>query len=89
MRFGGVHALDGVTFDAAPGSIVGLIGANGSGKTTTLDVISGLVRRSRDVRLDDTDLAEYLPEERLSVGMVRSFQDCLLFPSSPCSTSSF
>ncbi len=81
VRFGGVHALDGVTFDAAPGSIVGLIGANGSGKTTTLDVISGLVApQSGTVRLDDTDLAEYLPEERLSVGMVRSFQDCLLFP---------
>lgn len=81
VRFGGVHALNGVTFDAAPGSIVGLIGANGSGKTTTLDVISGLVApQSGTVRLDDTDLAEYLPEERLSVGMVRSFQDCLLFP---------
>src|SRR6202034_2371401 len=48
-------------------SIVGLIGANGSGKTTTLDVISGLVApQSGNVRLDDTDLAEYLPEERLS-----------------------
>ncbi len=43
VQFGGVHALNGVTFDAEPGSIVGLIGANGSGKTTTLDVISGLV----------------------------------------------
>jgi ABC-type branched-subunit amino acid transport system ATPase component len=32
------------------------------------------------VHLDDTDLAEYLPEERLSIGMVRSFQDCRLFP---------
>ena len=81
MQFGGVHALNGVTFEAEPGSIVGLIGANGSGKTTTLDVISGLVApQSGSVHLDDTDLAEYLPEERLSVGMVRSFQDCRLFP---------
>ena len=81
MQFGGVHALDGVTFDADPGSIVGLIGANGSGKTTTLDVISGLVSpQAGSVRLDDIDLAEYLPEERLAVGMVRSFQDCRLFP---------
>ena len=81
VHFGGVHALNGVTFEAEPGSIVGLIGANGSGKTTTLDVISGLVApQSGAVRLDDTDLAEYLPEERLSVGMVRSFQDCRLFP---------
>jgi ABC-type branched-subunit amino acid transport system ATPase component len=81
VQFGGVHALNGVSFDAPPGSIVGLIGANGSGKTTTLDVISGLVApQSGRVRLDDIDLAEYLPEERLAVGMVRSFQDCRLFP---------
>lgn len=81
VHFGGVHALNGVTFEAEPGAIVGLIGANGSGKTTTLDVISGLVApQAGTVRLDGTDLAEYLPEERLAVGMVRSFQDCRLFP---------
>ena len=81
VQFGGVHALNGVTFTAAAGSIVGLIGANGSGKTTTLDVISGLVKpRSGRVLLDGTDLEEYLPEERLGVGMVRSFQDCRLYP---------
>jgi ABC-type branched-subunit amino acid transport system ATPase component len=81
VRFGGVHALNGVSFSAEAGSIVGLIGANGSGKTTTLDVISGLVKaQSGRVRLDGTDLGEYLPEERLGVGMVRSFQDCRLYP---------
>jgi len=81
VHFGGVHALDGVTFTAEPGSIVGLIGANGSGKTTTLDVISGFVApQSGSVRLDGVDLGEYLPEERLGVGMVRSFQDCRLYP---------
>ena len=81
VRFGGVQALDGVTFSAEPGAIVGLIGANGSGKTTTLDVISGLVRpQAGTVRLDGVDLVEYLPEERLGVGMVRSFQDCRLYP---------
>jgi ABC-type branched-subunit amino acid transport system ATPase component len=81
VHFGGVHALNGVTFTAQPGEIVGLIGANGSGKTTTLDVVSGLVTpQAGTVRLDGIDLAEYLPEERLGVGMVRSFQDCRLFP---------
>jgi ABC-type branched-subunit amino acid transport system ATPase component len=81
VHFGGVHALDGVTFRAEPGAIVGLIGANGSGKTTTLDVISGLVApQAGTVRLDGVDLHEYLPEERLGVGMVRSFQDCRLYP---------
>jgi ABC-type branched-subunit amino acid transport system ATPase component len=81
VHFGGVHALNGVTFKAEPGDIVGLIGANGSGKTTTLDVVSGLVApQGGTVRLDGIDLGEYLPEERLGVGMVRSFQDCRLFP---------
>jgi ABC-type branched-subunit amino acid transport system ATPase component len=81
VHYGGVHALDGVTFDAEPGAIVGLIGANGSGKTTTLDVISGLVApHAGSVHLDGIDMAEYLPEERLGVGMVRSFQDCRLYP---------
>ncbi len=81
VSFGGVHALNGVTFTAEAGSIVGLIGANGSGKTTTLDVISGLVKpQAGRVRLDGIDLGEYLPEERLGVGMVRSFQDCRLYP---------
>jgi ABC-type branched-subunit amino acid transport system ATPase component len=81
VHFGGVQALDGVTFVAEPGAIVGLIGANGSGKTTTLDVISGLVApQAGTVHLDGVDLGEYLPEERLGIGMVRSFQDCRLYP---------
>jgi ABC-type branched-subunit amino acid transport system ATPase component len=81
VHFGGIHALNGVSFEADPGAIVGLIGANGSGKTTTLDVISGLVSpQAGTVRLDGVDLAEYMPEERLGVGMVRSFQDCRLYP---------
>ena len=81
VTFGGVRAVDDVSFTAEPGAIVGLIGANGSGKTTTLDMVSGLVAPQRGtVRLDGTDLAEYLPEERQRVGMVRSFQDCRLFP---------
>jgi len=81
VRFGGVQALDDVGFSAEPGAIVGLIGANGSGKTTMLDVISGLVTpRSGTVRVDGIDLGEYLPEERLGAGVVRSFQDCRLFP---------
>ena len=81
VTFGGIRAVDDVSFTAEPGAIVGLIGANGSGKTTTLDVVSGLVVPQRGtVRLDGMDLAEYLPEERQRVGMVRSFQDCRLFP---------
>lgn len=81
VRFGGLTAVNDVSFTAQPGAIVGLIGPNGSGKTTLLDAISGLVApNSGTVEVDGTDLAEYLPEERQGIGMIRSFQDCRLFP---------
>jgi ABC-type branched-subunit amino acid transport system ATPase component len=81
VDFGGVRAVDGADLVAEPAAVVGLIGPNGSGKTTMLDVISGLVTPQRGaVRLDDESLVEYLPEERASLGIVRSFQDCRLFP---------
>ncbi len=81
VAFGGVQAVDGADLSAEPGAIVGLIGPNGSGKTTLLDVISGLVTpQAGSVRLDGESLVEYLPEERSALGLVRSFQDCRLFP---------
>jgi ABC-type branched-subunit amino acid transport system ATPase component len=81
VDFGGVRALDYVDLAVEPGTIIGLIGANGSGKTTLLDVISGFVTPTRGaVAVDDRDLADDLPEERAAIGVVRSFQDCRLFP---------
>jgi len=79
--FGGVHAVDGVSLRVPAGEVVGLIGPNGSGKTTLLDAISGQVRCTRGaVVLDGTDLVDYFPEDRAGLGLVRSFQDCRLFP---------
>ena len=81
VDFGGVRAVDGAGLVAEPGAVVGLIGPNGSGKTTVLDVVSGLVTPDAGtVRLDGESLVEYLPEERSPLGIVRSFQDCRLFP---------
>ena len=81
VEFGGVRALDGVTFTVEPGEVVGFIGPNGSGKTTLLDVISGTVRATRGrVLLDGEDLIDHYPEDRAEIGVVRSFQDCRLYP---------
>ncbi len=81
VDFGGLRAVDGVDLVAEPGSVLGLIGPNGSGKTTLLDVVSGQVTpTSGSVRLDGRPLDRYLPEQRASLGIVRSYQDCRLFP---------
>jgi ABC-2 type transport system ATP-binding protein len=81
VDFGGVRALDHVDLDVEPGAIVGLIGPNGSGKTTLLDVVSGMVAPTGGtVTVDGRDLADDLPEDRAGIGVVRSFQDCRLFP---------
>ena len=62
VSFGGVRAVDHVTLHAEPGSIVGLIGPNGSGKTTVLDAVSGLVApTSGAVRVDGAEVGDYLP----------------------------
>lgn len=81
VRYGGVQALGGVSFSVAPGEIAGFIGPNGSGKTTLLDVISGQTTpEAGSVYVDGVDLADYLPEDRALMGVLRSFQDCRLFP---------
>ena len=81
VAFGGVHAVDGVDLTAEAGSMVGIIGPNGSGKTTFLDAVTGVVPVARgSVILDGEDLADYLPADRAWLGVTRSFQDCRLFP---------
>jgi branched-chain amino acid transport system ATP-binding protein len=81
VRFGGVRAVDGVTFDLAPGMILGVIGPNGAGKTTMFDAISGFVPATGSVKLDRAEISELAPEERSRHGLGRSFQDARLFPS--------
>lgn len=75
VRFGGVVALDDVSFSVSSGEMLGLIGANGAGKTTLFDVVSG-VRRPNEgvVRLYGSDVTSWSPQRRARRGLTRTFQ---------------
>ena len=79
-RFGGIVALDGVSFDVDAGEIAGLIGPNGAGKTTAFNVITGLDRpNGGEVRFDGRDLVRTPPHRIVRLGIARTFQNVELF----------
>ena len=82
VRFGGVHAVEGVSLSAPTGSVTGLIGPNGAGKTTTFNACSGINRPSAGtVSLDGNDLTRRGPAYRARTGIGRTFQRLELFES--------
>ena len=81
VQFGGVRAVDDVTFGLEKGMILGVIGPNGAGKTTMFDAISGFVPSRGTVDLDGVQISGIAPEARSRHGLGRSFQDARLFPS--------
>jgi ABC-type branched-subunit amino acid transport system ATPase component len=81
-RFGGVVAVDGVSFGVAAGAVHGLIGPNGAGKTTVLNLISGLMPLSSGRILFDERRIDTLPAHRIAaLGIRRTFQNIRLFPT--------
>src|SRR3989441_11682265 len=79
-RFGGIVALDAVSFTAEAGEIVGLIGPNGAGKTTAFNVITRLYTPDEgDVRFDGASLLRTSPSGVIRHGIARTFQNVELF----------
>ncbi len=79
-HFGGVKALDDISFDVVAGHIHSLIGPNGSGKSTMINVLTGLyVPTHGKVTLLDQEITRRRPDERVKLGMARTFQNVRLF----------
>jgi len=80
--FGGLKAVDGVDIAVKRGGVHALIGPNGSGKTTTLNVLSGLYKATAGrIVLDGTDITNMPPHQRTAAGLGRTFQNIRLFRS--------
>ena len=82
LRFGGLTALDDVTFDIREGEILGLIGPNGAGKTTCFNVVTGVYKPTTgQVRFLGTTLTGYQRHRITKLGIARTFQNIRLFPT--------
>ena len=81
-HFGGLKAVDGIDIDVQRGTVHALIGPNGSGKTTSLNVVSGIYRPTGGkVVLDGEDVSMLKPHQRAGRGVGRTFQNIRLFAS--------
>ncbi|MDB6000020.1 MAG: transporter family protein 47 [Rhizobacter sp.] len=81
-RYGGLTAVNDVTFDLREGEILGLMGANGAGKTTLFSMIAGNVAPSSgQILLDDRPIHGRRPEQVSALGVARTFQIVRPFPT--------
>ena len=81
LRFGGIVALDGVSFDLHRGQILGLIGPNGAGKTTLFNCLSRLYTPSAgDILFEGRSILDRAPHRMAGLGIGRTFQNVALFP---------
>ena len=80
LRFGGIVALDGVSFTIEPGQILGLIGPNGAGKTTLFNCVSRLYTPNRgDILFEGRSIVDRPPHRIAEIGIGRTFQNLALF----------
>jgi sulfate-transporting ATPase len=79
VRYGGVVAVDDVSLQVRPGTVVGLIGPNGAGKTSVIDAISGFAECAGTVEVAGESLAGLAAHRRVRKGLVRTFQAIELY----------
>src|SRR5262245_15348663 len=80
VRFGGIVALDGISFDVAPGQIAGLIGPNGAGKTTLFNCLSRLyIPDEGDIQFEGRSILREPRHAIPKLGICRTFQNVALF----------
>jgi ABC-type branched-subunit amino acid transport system ATPase component len=79
--FGGIRAVDDVSFTLHRNEVLGLIGPNGAGKTTVFDLVSGIVAPDAgQLLLEGVDVTGWSAQRRAAAGLGRSFQDAKIFP---------
>jgi len=80
QRFGGITALEDISFTVTKGEITGVIGPNGAGKTTLFNIVTGIyAQTSGVVTLEGTDISTFPAEQLAARGLVRTFQNIELF----------
>ena len=83
--FGGIRAVDSLSFDVEEGSITGIIGPNGAGKTTVFNLVTGLCRpTSGTVRFRGAEIGGRRPDAIVREGIARTFQNIRLFNRRTC-----
>jgi branched-chain amino acid transport system ATP-binding protein len=75
VAYGGFVAVDSVSFQCAPGAVTAIIGPNGSGKTSTLNALTGQVRARGSIRLNGLEVGRSDPGRMFKLGVVRTFQN--------------
>ena len=80
LKFGGITALNDVSFEVKPQTLYAIIGPNGAGKTSIFNCISGIYRPTQgSVTYGDNDINDLRPDEVANLGIARTFQNIELF----------